>query len=134
MFKVLVVIDYKNPPVVKALRSFFIFLLVHLCEKHLYHERNALIVTFSSWLLSSPKMRVLVVISGYLQLPGALSKPRPKKKKKKNSTLKITFLFQEMELSSSSIKKILSFPKMKQCTFRRQPSKLSLKKISYIFS
>ena len=133
MFKVLVVIDYKNPPVVKALLSFFTFLLVHLCEKHLYPERNALIVTFSSWLLSSPKMRVLVVIWGYLQLPGALSKPKPKKAKK-NSTLKITFLFQEMELSSSSIKKILSFPKMKQCTFRPQPSKVSLKKISYIFS
>ena len=43
-------------------------------------------------------------------------------------------IFQEMELSSSIIKEVLIFLKMRTCIFQSQPSKFFFKKIPYIFS
>ena len=60
---------------------------------------------------------------------------QPKSEKnKKNSPRKKFLIFQEMELSSSNIKKILIFPEMKPYTFQPQTSKFLPKKISCIFS
>ena len=43
-------------------------------------------------------------------------------------------IFQEMELSSSIIREVLIFLKMRTCIFQSQPSKFFFKKIPYIFS
>ena len=45
-------------------------------------------------------------------------KTKKTQKTRKNSPQKKFLIFQEMELSSSNIKKILLFPEMKPCTFR----------------
>ena len=49
--------------------------------------------------------------------------PPPPKKTQKRSTLKTLLIFQEMELSSSNIKKILIFPKIEPCTSQPKPKK-----------
>ena len=71
-------------------------------------------------------------INYFLQLPGTLS--GSKLKKQKNLPPKKFLIFQEMELSSSIIREVLIFLKMRTCIFQSQPSKFFSKKISYIFS
>ena len=57
--------------------------------------------------------------------------PIPKSKKK--PPRKKFLIFQEMELSSSNIKKILIFSEMKPCSFQPWASKFSLKKFLIFF-